>query len=71
MRRNGNSMMTWLFSLKNDVAANLVNPFIFPPLAEVLDELLSAQIARQLHATASTSSRTMRSRIDAGGAESK
>jgi len=71
MRRNGNSMMTWLFSLKNDVAANLVNPVVLPPLAKVLDEVFTAQISRQLHATASTSSRTSRSRIEAGGVASK
>lgn len=71
MCRNGNSMMSRLLSLKNDVAADLVNSFVFPPLAEMLDEFLPAQIARQLHATASTSSRTSRSRIDAGGVESK
>jgi hypothetical protein len=37
MRRNGNPMMTRLFSLQNDVTADLMNPFVFPPLAEVLD----------------------------------
>ena len=71
MRRNGDPMMTWLFSLQNDVAADLMKSFVFPPLAKVLDELFPAQISRQLHATASTSSRTNRSRIEAGGAESK
>ena len=33
--------------------------------------LLAAQVARQLHATASTSSRTNRRRMEAGGADSK
>ena len=71
MSWNGDPMMTWLFSLKNDVAADLVKAFVFPPLAEVPDEVFTAQISRQLHATASTSSRTSRSRIEAGGVASK
>jgi hypothetical protein len=44
---------------------------VLPVPAEMLNHLLTAQIARQLHATASTSSRTSRNRIDAGGVESK
>jgi hypothetical protein len=48
-----------------------MDTLVSPSLAKVLDQVLTAQIARQLHATASTSSRTSRSRIDAGGAESK
>ena len=71
MCRNGNPMMAWLFRLQNDVTADLVNSLIFPPPAEVADKFFSAQIPRQFHATASTSSRTNLSRIEAGGAESK
>jgi hypothetical protein len=44
---------------------------VLPPAAKVLHQPLAAQIARQLHATASTSSRTSRNRTDAGGVESK
>jgi len=71
MCRNGDTLMSGEFGLKNDVAPNLMDTLVSPSLAKVLDQVLTAQIARQLHATASTSSRTSRSRIDAGGAESK
>ncbi len=71
MRRNGDPMMGGLLSLQNDMAANLMKSFVFPSFAKVPDQLFPAQISRQLHATASTSSRTNRSRIEAGDAESK
>jgi hypothetical protein len=48
-----------------------MDPMVSPMLAEVPDQVLSAEIPRQFHATASTSSRTSRRRIEAGGAESK
>jgi hypothetical protein len=44
---------------------------VAPLFAKVLHQLVPAQIARQFHATARTSSRTRRSRTDVGGAESK
>jgi hypothetical protein len=44
---------------------------VSPVLREVLYERASAQVTRQFHATASTSSRTRRRRIEAGGTESK
>lgn len=71
VRRNGNALMAGGTGLKNDVAADLMHLPVLPSAAEVLDQLLTAQIARQLHATASTSSRTRRSRIEAGAGESK
>jgi len=63
--------MTGLVGFENHMAADLMHLPIIPAPAKVLQQLLTAQIARQLHATASTSSRTSRSRIEAGGAESK
>lgn len=71
MRRNSNTMGSWLLSLQNNVTADLVNSLVSPALAEVLDQLFSAQIAWQFHATASTSSRTRCKRMEAGGTESK
>jgi hypothetical protein len=68
---NSDPMRRWLLGLQNDVAPDLMNPLVSPMLAKVLDQALTAQIARQLHATASTSSRTRRRRIEAGGTESK
>ncbi len=68
---NGDAMVTWLLGLENDVAAYLVDSSVVPMPAQMLDPILTAEIARQLHATASTSSRTNRRRIEAGGAESK
>lgn len=69
--RHRDAMVRGLLGLQDNVAANLMNPLVTPPAAEMPDERFTAQIARQLHATASTSSRTSRSRIEAGGAESK
>lgn len=60
-----------LLGLKNDMTANLMDSLVSPALAEVFEQVLAAQIARQFHATASTSSRTRRRRIVAGGVESK
>jgi hypothetical protein len=71
VRRNGDPVLRWLMGLQNDVAPDLMNLRILSTLAEMLSQIFAAQIARQLHATASTSSRTRRRRIDAGGAESK
>jgi hypothetical protein len=64
-------MMRRLFRFKNDVAAHLVNPGIVSTFAKVLHQMFATKIARQLHATASTSSPTSRSRIEAGSAVSK
>jgi hypothetical protein len=64
-------MGCWLPRLQDDVAADLMNALILPELTEVPCEHLSAEITRQLHATASTSSRTRRKRIEAGGTVSK
>ncbi len=60
-----------MLGLQNYVAANLMDLLVPPMPYEMLHERLSTQIARQFHATASTSSRTMRNRIEAGRAESK
>jgi len=65
------AMKRGLLGLQNDMAANLMDLLVSPVLREVLHERFSVQIARQFHATASTSSRTRRRRIEAGGAESK
>jgi hypothetical protein len=46
-----------MLGLKNDVTANLMDFQIFPALADVFDQVCSAQIAWEFHATASTSSR--------------
>ena len=46
-----------MLGLKDDVTAYLVDFHVFPTLAEVLGQFFSAQIAREFHATASTSSR--------------
>ena len=43
--------------LKDDVTADLMDFLVFPTLAELLDQLFSAQFAWEFHATASTSSR--------------
>ena len=71
MLRNGNAMMTGLTGLKNEVAGDLMDLPVLSAAAKVPHQLFPAQIARQFHATANTSSRTRRSRIDAGGTESK
>src|SRR5579859_1919033 len=65
------AMRRGLLGLQDDMAADLMDLLISPILREVPYERLSAQIAREFHATASTSSRTRRRRIEAGGAESK
>jgi hypothetical protein len=41
-RRNCDPMGHWLPSLQNDVAPNLMDPFVSPAVAEVLDEFLTA-----------------------------
>ncbi len=71
MRWNSNAMGSRLLGLQNDVAANLMDSPVSPAFTEMPDQFFSAQIARQPHATASTSSRTRCSRMEAGGAESK
>jgi hypothetical protein len=71
MRRNSHTVGSRLFGLQDGVAPCLMNSLVAPAIAEVFDQVLTAQTARQLHATASTSSRTSRRRIEAGGAESK
>lgn len=71
MCRHRYSMRAGLRGLQNDMAANLMHPLVGLVSAEVQDQFFAAEVARQLHATASTSSRTRRSRIDAGGALSK
>jgi hypothetical protein len=48
-----------------------VDSQVVPALAEVLDQIFSAQIAWEFHAIASTSSRTRCRRMEAGTAESK
>jgi hypothetical protein len=60
-----------LWGLQDDVTADLMDSLVVPVFAEMSDQSLSAQISGQLHATASTSSRTRRRRMEAGGTESK
>ena len=67
----GYSVGRWLLGLQDHVAPNLIDLPVFPVFAEMPNRFFSAQIARQFHATASTSSRTNRNRIVAGDAESK
>jgi hypothetical protein len=43
--------------LQDDVAANLMDFHVIPAFQEMLDQLFSAQITWEFHATASTSSR--------------
>ena len=69
--RDGYTMVAWRLSFEDDVAADLMDFHIVPALAEVRDEYLSAQVAREFHATATTSSRVRCKRMEAGGAESK
>jgi len=57
VRRNCDAVGRGMLGLKDDVAANLMDFQVIPALAEVLDQFFSAQIAWELHATASTSSR--------------
>lgn len=71
MRGDGDPVVRRIFGLQNNVAADLMNLGVLPMLREVFDQVLAAQVAWQPHATARTSSRTRRKRIDAGGAESK
>jgi len=68
---NRDAMRRRLLGLQNYMTADLMDLLVSPMLREVFHERLSAQIARQFHATASTSSRIRRRRIEAGGAESK
>lgn len=60
-----------LLGLQNDMAADLMNLFVSSEAAKPPGQLLPAQVARQLHATARTSSRTIRRRIEAKEVESK
>jgi len=71
VRRHADPMRHRLLRLQDNVAPNLMDPLVSLMTRKVLDQVPTAQIARQLHATASTSSRTSRNRIEAGGAESK
>ena len=78
-RSNPERRMLWnrdaveqgLLGLQDDVAANLMDFDIIPAFREMLGQLFSAQIAWELHATASTSSRIRRRRMEAGAVESK
>ena len=63
---DGDSMLSELTRFENDVDAFLIHAPIAEMLAEELDQFRPAQITRQLHATASTSSRTRCRRMDAG-----
>lgn len=57
VRGNRDAVGRRMLSLKDDVAAYLMDFQVIPALAEVLDQFISTQIAWELHATASTSSR--------------
>jgi len=68
---NRDAVRLRLLGLQDDVAANLMDFHIIPAFREVPGQLFSAQITWELHATASTSSRIRRRRIEAGAVESK
>jgi hypothetical protein len=42
MRRNCNTMGSWLLGLQNDMATDLMNFLVSPALAEVLNQFFSA-----------------------------
>lgn len=69
--RDRDTMRCRRFGLQNDVTAHLMDSSVSPNFAKAPNQGFSAQIARELHATAMTSSRTSRKRMDVGGAESK
>jgi hypothetical protein len=71
VRRDRDAVGRRLLGLKDDVAADLVDLFLLPTPAEVLDQIFSLEIAGEPHATASTSSRMRCRRIEAGAVESK
>ena len=68
---NGDAVVGWCFGLQNDVAADLMDALVLPALFKVACERFAVKIAWQLHATARTSSRTRRSRMEAGASASK
>lgn len=49
MSRNRETLMTWIFGLKNHMAADLVNNDVAPVLAQMLRQIISSEIPRQLH----------------------
>lgn len=55
---NRNSVVNGLFGLQDDVTPDLVNPSIAPMLAKQRRKLFAAEVAWQLHASVSISSRT-------------
>jgi len=62
----GDSVMLRCFCLQNDETAFLIDAVIAVVFAEQLDEFRTAQVARQFHEEASTSSRTRWRRTRAG-----
>ena len=58
MRGHNNTLMGWFFGLEHDVAAFLVNNLIAPTSTQPPGEVRPAQVARDLHPFARTSSRT-------------
>ena len=63
---NGNPVLPGIAGFENDVASLLIQPALVEVFAGQFDQLRPAQIPRQFHATASTSSRTRCSRITEG-----
>jgi uncharacterized lipoprotein YmbA len=57
MSRDGDPMVRRFFRLENRVAADLVDEAIAPALAQGLDQSFAAEIPRELHQRARTSSR--------------
>ncbi len=57
MRGHGDSVRRGYLGLKNNVAADLVDSQVVPSLAKMLYEILTAQVAREFQAIATTSSR--------------
>ena len=71
MGGDSNAVVGRLFGLQNHVTAYLMDALLVPALFQVARQRFAVQIAQQLYATARTSSRTMRRRMEAGGTESK
>ena len=68
---NSDAVRSWILRLQNDVAAYLVDLQISPTLAERSGEIMAAQVTREFHRRASTSSRTRCKRMPVGFGRSK
>lgn len=71
VRGNGNALMGGVFRFKNDMASGLVHRCVAPFSTQGLGQSGATQVAWQFHATAMTSSRTIRRWIVFGAGRSK